>query len=160
VFLKKVSFPTFGSYQAHSVGSNETRVRQVLGFILAKEQVGSLHLFVVNACYPKPNKKIREKPSTNGFPSTPTIIVSANARQSMSLGYLEKGTDNKMKSSNCNGSVQQNHPVRASSVCQPVEILSKVRSSKFGNENSTVKSPSKSKVNTGNFVLYFGLHPT
>jgi len=106
LFLKTVSFPVIGSDQAHSAGSSEIRVGQVLGFILAKEQVGSLHFFVANACYPKPSKRIRNKPSTNGFPSTPTIIVSANARQSMSLGYLEKGTGNKMKSSNYSGSVQ------------------------------------------------------
>jgi len=49
--IKTVSFPALGSDQAHSAGSSETRVRQVLGFILAKEQVGSLHLFVANACY-------------------------------------------------------------------------------------------------------------
>jgi hypothetical protein len=68
VFLKTVSFPPLGSDQAHSARSSETRVHQVLGFILAKEEVGSLHLFVANACYPKPNKMIREKPLTNGFP--------------------------------------------------------------------------------------------
>ncbi|KAH9533153.1 hypothetical protein CY35_18G036700 [Sphagnum magellanicum] len=107
---------------------------------------------IFGSCEGQPSKRIREKPSTNGFPSTPIIIVSANARRSMSLGYLEKGTDNKMKSSNCSGSVQQNHPVRASSVCQPAEILSRVRSSKVGKENSTVQSPSKSKVNTGLFL--------
>jgi len=68
VFLKTTSFPPLGSDQAHSAGSSETQVRQVLGFILAKEQVGSLHFFVANACYPKPTKRIREKPSTNEFP--------------------------------------------------------------------------------------------
>jgi hypothetical protein len=49
VFLKTVSFPELGSNQAHSIGSSEIRVHQVLGFKLAKEQVGSLHLFVANA---------------------------------------------------------------------------------------------------------------
>jgi hypothetical protein len=39
-----------GSDQANSAKSSETQVRQVLGFRLVKEQVGSLHLFVANAC--------------------------------------------------------------------------------------------------------------
>jgi len=35
---------------------------------------------IFGSCEGQPSKRIREKPSTNGFPSTPTIIVSANAR--------------------------------------------------------------------------------
>jgi len=50
VFLKTISFPALGSDQTHSGESSETRVRQVLGIILAKEQMGSLHFFVANAC--------------------------------------------------------------------------------------------------------------
>ncbi|CAK9863561.1 unnamed protein product [Sphagnum jensenii] len=108
---------------------------------------------VAASCEGQPSKRTREQHSTRDlrFPSKPSIPAggSAKQRQSMSLGYLEKGTKNEIRSSNWNGSVQQNHHIRVSPLSQPHAILSRVYSSRGGKENSALQSSPKSNTGTG-----------
>jgi len=111
---------------------------------------------VAASCEGQLSKRTREQHSTRDlrFPSKPSIPAggSAKQRQSMSLGYLEKGTKNEIRTSNWNGSVQQNHHIRVSPLSQPHAILSRVYSSRGGKENSALQSSPKS--NTGISVVY------
>ncbi|KAH9544368.1 hypothetical protein CY35_13G115500 [Sphagnum magellanicum] len=108
---------------------------------------------VAASCEGQPSKRTREQHSTRDlrFPSNPSIPAgeSAKQRQSMSLGYLEKGTKNEVRSSNWNGSVQQNHHIRVSPLSQPHAILSRVYSSRGGKENSALQSSPKSNTAAG-----------